>query len=233
MLGPLRSHRKHEISCLATGVPNANIDGSRQLEPHLGQQSASFPDDARAIWRRLVPIRRQTHERPRCTRALCANNHVVGRSRVLDGDHLLSFGSLDPKFLGRDGRIGEKPLTEIRIDPCPRHDSRAIGGGKLLHGTLCPLFGFARPDQAAIDERVAQSKGSPFERSSLEAAWMGLDAMHSLRLQVALKKFDEYSLRRVALVPQVRRRKFDGIAVLATFDRRMGSKLGIVGARIN
>jgi len=60
-----------------------------------------------------------------------------------------------------------------------------------------------------------------------------IDAMHSLRLQVTLKKFDARRLGGIALDPEMRRREFDGIAMLATFDSRMGSKFGIIGKRIN
>jgi hypothetical protein len=167
MLCPLRSHRQHEISRLATGIPNADICGSGQLKAHLGQQSAGFADDACAVWRSLVPIRRQAQQRPRGARTLRANNYIVRCSRVLDGDHLPALESLDPKFFGSGCRIGEEALPKIGIDPCPRHDPRTVERGKLLHGTVRQRFGFARLHQSAVNEFVAQGNGSPFNWSRL------------------------------------------------------------------
>jgi hypothetical protein len=91
----------------------------------------------------------------------------VGSSRVLDGDHLPALDSLDPKFFGSGRRIGEKALPKIGIDPCPRHDSRTVGRRKLFQGMVRQRFGFARFYQSAINECVAQGKGSPFNWSSL------------------------------------------------------------------
>ena len=167
MLCPLRSHWQHDISRLATGVPNADICGSGQLKPHLSQQSASFSDDARAVWRRLVPIRWQAQQWPCGARTLCANNYVVRCSCVLDCDHLMTLGSFDPKFFRSGRRIDEKALPKIGIDPCPRHDARTVGRRKLFQGTVRQRFGFARSYQSAINECVAQSKGSPFKWSRL------------------------------------------------------------------
>jgi hypothetical protein len=162
LLGPLRSHRQNEISRLATGIPYADVCGSGQLKPHLGQHGASFSDDARTVWRGLVPIRWQAQQRPSGARTLRANNYVVRGSCVLDRDHLPTLGALDPQLLCSVRRIGEKALPEIRVNPCPRHNSRTVGRRKLFRGTVRQRFSFSGFYQSAINECVAESKGSAF-----------------------------------------------------------------------
>ena len=96
----------------------------------------------------------------RYKRALCANNYVVCCSRVLDGDHLVAFNSLDPKLVGSGRRMGKKALPKIGIDPCSRHDARPVGRRKHFRSTVRQRFGFARFYKSAINECVTQSNGS-------------------------------------------------------------------------
>jgi hypothetical protein len=86
----------------------------------------------------------------------------VRGSCVLDRDHLPTLGPFDPQLLRSGRRIGEKALPETGVNPCSRHNSRTVGRRKLLRCTVRQRFGFARFYQSAINECVAQSKGSGF-----------------------------------------------------------------------
>ena len=161
-----RLHGQHHVARVRRGVPHADLDLRRQVEPHLLQHRARLANDARAVLEVLVPVRRQPDDREGRARAQRAADDVLHASACSPaprgaGGASASRGRARRRRRGRwrAGACG----TRDRPRPWPRRARRSAE--PIAPAARCFNSSTAsRRLQAALVERLLDGIDAPLDR---------------------------------------------------------------------